>query len=97
MRRDGADVLAGTLAGSRWWIRLIYLTGGGLGSFLRYGARPEFAPVDAVVGAEAGILGHDDRKRQTGAMRSSGTGVRTRRDPVTQRHSVSVETGSTTR
>jgi hypothetical protein len=28
---------------------------------------PEFVPVDAMVGAEAGILGHDDRKRETGA------------------------------
>jgi hypothetical protein len=27
---------------------------------------PELVPVDAMVGAEAGILGHDDRKRQTG-------------------------------
>ena len=58
----------------------------------------DLLPVDAPMGAEARILrGEITVAGRTGAIRSSGTFERTTRAPVAQRHTISVETGSTTR
>jgi hypothetical protein len=57
----------------------------------------EFLPVDAVMTAVAAVLGAITVTGKAGAIRSIGTKLLSTRAPWAQRHSMSVETGLTTR